>query len=124
MRKNKSPLSDDVSSGYSTISNDNLPSPALYLPPPQGGAYNSSSELEAGEEEGGGEGHQEGEGEGGVSGWDDWRIMESEVTLGAVISSTENETVYRYHNSYSLVCCVGEKKTVPEIIKGMSARCS
>ena len=104
MRKNKGPLSDDVSSGYSTISNDNLPSPALYLPPPQGGAYNSSSELgvaEEEEEEGGRgrrremEGEEEEEGEGGVSGWDDWRIMEREVTLGAVISSTENETVYR-----------------------------
>jgi hypothetical protein len=31
-----------------------------------------------------------------VSGWDDWRIAEDEVTLNAVISSTERETVYRY----------------------------
>ena len=70
----------DASSGYSTISNENLPSPALYLPPPSGeGEY---LELE--------------QREGGVSGWDDWRISESEVSLGAVISSTERETIYRH----------------------------
>lgn len=72
-------LSSDISSGYSTTSNDNLPSPALYLPPPSGeGVY---SELE--------------QREGGVSGWDHWRITESEVSLGTVITSTERETVYR-----------------------------
>ena len=69
----------DASSGYSTISNDNLPSPALYLPPPSGDCEHSELEQR----------------EGGVSGWDDWRIAESEVSLGAVISSTERETTYR-----------------------------
>lgn len=69
----------DVSSGYSTLSNDNLHSPTLYLPPPLAdGAY---AELEE-------------QREGDVSGWDDWRITESEVSLGTVISSTEKETVY------------------------------
>ena len=70
----------NASSGYSTISNDNLHSPALYLPPPIG--EGAQSELE--------------QREGGVSGWDDWRIAESEVTLGTIISSTERETIYRY----------------------------
>ena len=70
----------DASSGYSTISNDNLPSPALYLPPPSG--EDDQSELE--------------QREGGVSGWDDWRISENEVSLGTVISSTERETTYRH----------------------------
>ncbi len=70
----------DASSGYSTISNENLPSPVLYLPPPSGeGAYTEMEQRE-----------------GGVSGWDDWRISESEVSLGAVISSTQRETTYRH----------------------------
>ena len=68
----------DASSGYSTISNDNLHSPALYLPPPSG---NGTHELE--------------QREGGVSGWDDWRIAKSEVSLGVVVSSTETETIYK-----------------------------
>lgn len=71
--------SSEISSGYSTISNDNLPSPALYLPPPAGdGGY---AELE--------------QREGGISGWDNWRIAENEVTLGNIVSSTELETIYR-----------------------------
>lgn len=75
---------DAASSGYSTISNDNLPSPALYLPPPSGEGGEDvvySDELN--------------QREGGVSGWDDWRIPDSEVTLGSVISTSEIETVYR-----------------------------
>ncbi len=69
------------SSGYSTISNNNLPSPALYLPPPPAveGANNVEPETR----------------EGGVSGWDDWRIAESEVTLGPILNFTEQETTYR-----------------------------
>jgi len=68
------------SSGYSTISNDNLPSPALYLPPP---SAEGASSTDAEQREGG-----------GVSGWDDWRIAESEVTLGPIINSTEQETFF------------------------------
>lgn len=70
----------ELSSGYSTISNDNLPSPTLYLPPPSvdGG---TCSEVE--------------QREGGVSGWDDWRIAESEVSLGPILTSTEQETTFR-----------------------------
>ena len=73
-------LASDASSGYSTISNENLPSPALYLPPPSGDGGHFELEQK----------------EGGISGWDDWRISESEVSLGAVISSTERETIYRH----------------------------
>ena len=69
------------SSGYSTISNDNLPSPALYLPPPSAEGAGNAAEGEPRE--------------GGVSGWDDWRIAESEVSLGPVLTSTEQETTYR-----------------------------
>lgn len=75
----------DISSGYSTISNDNLPSPVLYLPPPSGdeaGGVCSEEEVEQ-------------QREGGISGWDDWRIPEKEIALGTVVSSTERETVYR-----------------------------
>ena len=68
----------EISSGYSTLSN--LPSPTLYLPPATGeeGVF---SEVE--------------QGEGHVSGWEDWRIAESEVSLGPILTSTDQETTYR-----------------------------
>ncbi len=81
----------EASSGYSTLSNANLLSPTLYLPPPGDSGGSSGDGVHDSREE-------VGVCEGGISGWDDWRIAEHEVMLGPIISSTEREIIYRYRD--------------------------